>query len=78
MLDPAGQPGCEASLEGTTFRIAADPPGRSGITGTNRATGVPARLITISSPASTRAISRESWVFASNDQNLWMALGLVT
>jgi len=33
--------------------------------GTSRATGRPARAITISSPASTRSISRERWVLAS-------------
>ena len=33
--------------------------------GTSLATGVPARLITTSSPASTRASRRERWVFAS-------------
>jgi hypothetical protein len=41
--------------------------------GTSRATGRPARAMTISSPASTRSISRDSWVFAS-----WMLTVSVT
>ena len=56
--------------------VAAGPRPRGLRAGTRRAIGCPAREITTSSPASTRASSRERWVLASC--TLTVMLGILT